>query len=376
MPWFQLTPSIADYEFWKWERFNGVRLVAKWPHPNTVRIDPRFRIMHSRPELIPQASRWGVVYYERTLDYDPLLEDRNGIGWFDFETRGDNHIGVSTGPDKNLYSLEIDVESFDVLPFLNGPGVRMDILATHPSFGEQHQTGEWLDDPAQIHWRYNMNTNFWHGSGRWTHFEADPGWPSDLEFDIWAVNECYPFVQTPVGMASMNGTDAYIELDHFILQDSGPSFFEADLRLRQDDWNSFLAPQAASTNIAIVQGEGAYGSRRLDLPDLPAFDVWFKYRIEFEWSSGLQLNYKAWIDDVLQDEITGNRVTTFFDRIGVRTWFTTPIWGNFDIKNLLFKRGSFASPITVLDMPLIENALDRGPDANHGTTFNMDLPSV
>jgi hypothetical protein len=47
-----------------------------------------------------------------------------------------------------------------------------------------------------------------------------------------------------------------------------------------------------------------------------------------------------------------------------------------DIRDLKIETGTPGDYETLLDMPLRTNALDIGPNENHGTTFNMDLPSV
>jgi hypothetical protein len=376
VPWFPDPPSIADYEFWKWERSLGVRLVGKWPHPNTPRIDCRFRLAHSRPTLIPQASRWGIVYYERTLDYDPLFPEKNGIGWFDFEARDINHIGVTTGPDGNGFDFEINIKAFDELPFFGVPGVEFDCVITHDTFGEMHQTGEWLDDDQEIPWRYNMNTNFWHGAGRWVHFEADPGWPDDLEVDIWAVNECYPFKETPVGQAAMNGTDSYIALDHDLVNVNQDFIIEAEIRLH--DTTTFwplLGVEGAGGFCGMNNSNLIFGFINRLTSWTPVLDTWFKWRLEFEQDA--ILTYKLFIDDVEVLERTTNRQQVQFNTVGVyRHNVAGTIWANMDVRFLKFLTGETPSTTVAIDMPLQENAVDNGPDENHGTTFNMPLPSV
>lgn len=376
MPWYEPAPSIEDLDFWKIEGGTLFHQVSQWPHPNTPRVNCRFRVKGSRPTLIPLASRWGFFSTDGFTPYNPLTPPYAIFGWSDAEVRADNHIGFTIPESPDGWAVDVNIKGKDVLDAEGGPGIELEQVTTHTTFGQLRTVSEWPLSFGSSSFRYNQNTWFLRPNPTWTIYENSQNWPQFWDPWIFAVDECYPFKLTPVGMAAMNGTDAYIALDQQIPLEGGPSFFEADVRLRQTDWNPFLAPAVQQSQIAILGTDGTYGARRLDLPDLPAFDVWFKYRIEFEWSSGLQLNYKAWIDDVLQDELTGARVFIRARNIGVRTHSGTPVWGDFDIKNLLFKRGSFASPVTILDMPLIENALDLGPSANHGTTFNMALPSV
>ena len=71
-----------------------------------------------------------------------------------------------------------------------------------------------------------------------------------------------------------------------------------------------------------------------------------------------------------------NRQNVLFNNLGVfRHNDPGVIWGDFDMRLLKLQTGPPGNLVTVLDMPLIENALDLSVNANHGTTFNMDLPS-
>jgi hypothetical protein len=331
---------------------------------------------YTEPAFIPVASRWGLYYFP----IGEIWDDGNGVdnaaGWFDMEIIGENHIHGSLPVNAHGYGMDIVIKTVEDLPIHSQPGIEIAIDITRPSLPLLRQRGEYVAQGATQPMDWNQDTN---------HFPIGPGWiwlDETFPFEgvtvvqIFGVSECYLFPEEDVGMASMNGVDAYIELDQAIAIDGGPFFFEADVRIRQDDFNAFLAPHSQNSVLGTLNEEGVYSSRRLELPDWPGFDVWFKYRLEFEWSNGLQLNYKAWIDDVVQDELTNPRVFLGFTAIGVRRLAGPAVWGDFDIKNLVFKRGSFSSPVVVLDMPLKKNALDIGPNSNHGTTFNMDLPSV
>ena len=103
-------------------------------------------------------------------------------------------------------------------------------------------------------------------------------------------------------------------------------------------------------------------------------NVWFKFRFERGWNNPTPLQANVYIDDVLVADWT---ITTLpvgrFHILGAHPFNSQ--WGDFDMRNLKFYHGTLATPQLVLDMPLIENALDLSPEANHGTTFNMDLPS-
>jgi len=239
-----------------------------------------------------------------------------------------------------------------------------------------HQTGEWADDDTQIHWRYNMNTNFWHGLGRWVHFEADPAWPFDLEIDIWAVNECFPFVQSDVGFAAMNGTDAYIALTRPIAQTNNPFVVQADIQ-----WNSvteqpfFGIGGTGGFGGMRVNDDMTWGNLRRPTTFTPTLGQWYAWRLEFEQNG--QLRYDMFIDGGnIWGQVT-NRQFLNFNRLGVyKQGVGGALWSDILMRDLKWFTGAAPSTFVELDMPLRANALDLSVGANHGTTFNMDLPSV
>jgi hypothetical protein len=331
---------------------------------------------HTNPTVIPVASRYGVMYTEKGDDYDDSKPDRNGFGWFDFEVRGDNHIGVTTGPNADDYSFEIDIKSEDELDVLSGPGISKKTTVSHPSFGDIEQHGEWGIGVEQINWQHNMSTNFWHGGGRWTHYEADPGWPFDLEIDVFASDECYLFPQTPVGMAAFNGSDAYIALDHDITGFDLDFVIDVDVRLNDSStWWPVFGRAGLGGFIGMDGADLIFGALRKTTTWTPVDDEWFNWRLEFEQPD--QLKLQLFINDTLVATSTISRFNTPINRIGVyKQGVGGSLWADGDFKNLKVLLGDYPSTDVELDMPLIENALDAGPSENHGTTFNMDLPSV
>jgi hypothetical protein len=192
------------------------------------------------------------------------------------------------------------------------------------------------------------------------------------------MSECYVFPAPPPaeGFASFNGVDARIDLDHGTFLHQNAFRVEADVRIRDE----ILVPILGDKDQAFYWGrDDAHGHWRTATfinISWPANDVWFNYRLEFEWESGDALRYELFIDDVEVFSALAGRGFTRWDVLGVRSFDGTPEWGDFDMKNLKYWTGSFASPVLRLDMPLIDNALDLSPDENHGTTFNMALPST
>jgi hypothetical protein len=176
--------------------------------------------------------------------------------------------------------------------------------------------------------------------------------------------------------AEFNGVDAYIELDHALSNTNAPMIFEADIKFNTIQENPFFG----------VGSTGGFGGFRDDhdftwislRPD-PTFDAtvgqWYKVRFEFEQRA--QLSYDLFIDDVNVWAATQSRQHTAFNRLGVyKQGVSGTLWADLSMKNLKWWSGAAPSTDLILDMPLIDNALDLSDDENHGTTFNMDLPST
>jgi hypothetical protein len=118
-----------------------------------------------------------------------------------------------------------------------------------------------------------------------------------------------------------------------------------------------------------------YGGTRRSSTWTPVDDVWFNWRMEFEQDIGLTM--KVFIDDVEVSNFATNRMNVPINRIGVyKQGDPGAFWTDGAFKNMKLWMGDPPSTDVELDMPLSENALDFGPKSNHGTTFNMPLPSV
>lgn len=377
MPWLDFD-DLGDFL-----AFKAAGKASKWPRPNTKRIKCAFRMVHGEGLPFPRPGRFVCMM---TSVPGPLggrvypAIDMDESGEFTLHgTSGINDDGRSVELDI-IQHLEADFGGSDV------PGIEYHFVFKKIDEDDFNWTWYWeSESPSGVRVEVPMmvnvdNVSLLHVVVKDEPSPPDPSWPTPSgadEFFWYPMSECYDLTDLsfPRG-AEFNGTDAYIALDHNIPAYGGPWFFEADVRLRdQDDFNPMLAPQSQNSVLGIKDEEAVYSASRLDLPDFPGFDVWFKFRLEFEWSSGLQLRYEAWIDDMLQESKVGSRVFLQYDNLGVRNLGGTPVWGNFDLKNLIYKRGTFASPDLFLDMPLLENALDLSPEENHGTTFNMPLES-
>lgn len=376
MPWIEPPPTVEEKEFWEFTKGTFFHFVAKWPHPNTPRIDCRFRVKNARPTLIPLASRWGFYSSDGFLTWTPLNPPYNLFGWWDAEVRADNRIGFTSEVSPTGWLLDVNIRGLDDLEFLGGPGIEIEHVTTHPTFGSSRKVSEWPVELGIPRFWYNQNTNFFRTNPTWTITEESQNWPQAWNPWIFAVDECYPFKPFPVGMAAMNGTDSYISLDHNIPRLDVPFKISADIRLHNvtSFWPLFGLDNSGGFT-GMDEDDTIFGFLRIGTTWVPVLDVWFNWRFEFEQVS--QLNYRTFIDDVQVDESTFGRQFSHRNMLGVyKHGVSGTIWADMDVKNLKLTIGDVPSTNVVLDMPLIDNALDLSPDANHGTTFGMDLPSV
>jgi hypothetical protein len=117
------------------------------------------------------------------------------------------------------------------------------------------------------------------------------------------------------------------------------------------------------------------GALRLDTSFTPNLGQWYNWRLEFEQRA--QLSYDLLIDGQNVMARTTNRQSLPFNVIGAyKRGIPGTLWSDVNMRNVKWFTGDAPSTDVELDMPLFENALDLGPNENHGTTFNMELPSI
>lgn len=358
--------------------------IALWPAPNTARVNRFMRMKNMLPNCHPAAGR---IFVEMLPTQVPPQVLRAIVTidnfaendcWGETEADADGRkIKVSIRSDDDfvdnqgthwsgiVYAFEYSRTGFDWWrrSFIDADGGHTSQSARFPSFVH--------------HDSFNRFGGFLDEFGG-----PNPDWGFTVFQQVAAssVSQCWTPPGAALGplggFAEFNGVDAYISLDHNTINHNGPHFLEAELRMNARGIQTIMGRQTSASVWGFDGFDGRWSNQTFGALPLPPLNVWFKYRQEFEWSSGLQLRYEIFIDDVLEHAQTSGRINTFWQNLGVRRRQTAPVWGDFDLKNLKYHTGSFASPIVRLDMPLQINALDSGPDANHGTTFNMALPSV
>lgn len=192
------------------------------------------------------------------------------------------------------------------------------------------------------------------------------------------MSECYNIEGSPpvIDMASYNGVDARIQLDHKTTLIGGSFSMSGEIFLRTDFTAWLLTTTTSVVGFTGFSNGLAHWRTNNGIisPPLP-LNEWFNFRFEREWTVPSGNQYRVFVNDVQVALFGGPNFALEFDEMGARTSLTPDQWGDYDIRNFLLQRGSFASPITVLDMSMNGNACDAGPDSNNGTTFNMPLPS-
>lgn len=377
MPWLN-DDGRANYDSLAFR--NGVAL---WPHPNTTRINPFFRLGIGDGLPYPRASR----YIFLIQPYFPVDETFYS-GWIDLVAIAENSfIGDSgTDPDGRKMTLEM-WEVWDPAD-PDDPLNRWVLKMTYERAGF-----------TPFSWEYSWYVNAFGfdpaplslaiGGGSIFPWVASIDWVSAAVND-WSANPPRNYywiaTQTECGVpgevipdlqpfARFNGIDSYIALSSQTNSLSEPWEIEADLYLRDADQNFLLSNTGSGASyVRLHQNKFWWGNAPVVLNPVYPLDEWFHLRATRDWD--FAGNYvRVWVNAVLVGFVQTANLSKAFNRLGA--FFNNPntIWGNFDMKNLLLREGGPSSPVTRLDMPLLVNACDIGPASIKGTTFNMDLPS-
>ena len=376
MTWLDPNPSEEQLDFWQFKPTPGVHKVSWWPRPNSTRINCLFRVKHTLPELIPIAARYGFYYHEQFKDWDMDDSSLNQFGTWEADAIEPNHVRLTTGENAEGFSVVIDIEGVEVTPNEELPGVVCTVVITHATFGLQTAVGEYSVIPTRQNWFHNQNTSTELPAGGWL-YTNDETWTIPVLVPVlFGVSDCYEFPLLPPGMASFNGTDAYIQLGDLGSFPFNPFRISCEVRLNQtaNHW-PVLGRDGAGGFCGMRDDNIVFGSFEIDTSWTPVADEWVTWVLEFEWPD--QLKYKLAIAGTEVWNSVQVRQNFPMDTIGVyKHGVPGTLWADLDMRDLKIETGSPSSPVVLLDMPLRVNALDLGPQANHGTTFNMLLPSV
>lgn len=377
MGWLDYEPQAIDFQYWCMQPESSTHRVSLWPQPNSTRVDARYRMQWGK-DCLPSAQRFMVRNRLFGVPPPPLPANVDLWAWLDLLPISGGHIEGILPANPDGIVLRMSVQSFDTLPSSGVKGVRVEIEQSIVGFGSLLYWEEYWHGEFETQWTPTAEN--WVSGGNVQGFVVDPLWPYNVNQQRYqSASECYDFPRQSIEVqdfARFNGVDAYIALDHLTISNSGPFFAEADVRTFARIANPIMGISTANSGWQSILENLFWGPSTVAVNDLPADGTFYKLRTEFEWELGTQLTYQTFVDDVLVHQVTTNRNALRFDQLGKRNSGGSAVFGHFDMRNLTYKTGTFAAPIVRLAMPLQINALDSGPDANHGTTFNMELPSV
>ena len=210
--------------------------------------------------------------------------------------------------------------------------------------------------------------------------DVSPQWPWSAGGGVtWnSVSDCYDFQMAGPGFAEFNGVDAKIELDHNVPLD-GRQFeylFSARFRADSNQYPFGTDPGGPFSGRHFTQWfHGQSPSPPLNPPIL--VDTWQDFRLTFDGLANPD-SMKLFIDAV-EAGAWGQQSQFFggYNRLGVAGNFASLFFWDGDLRDVKLTMDKGGPNETVqLDMPLRDNARDLSPDENHGTTFNMPLPSL
>lgn len=377
--WFAELPTDDERAWWKVAP-GTLPVLSKWPHPNSKRVNAGFRLT-MEPDFFPYSSRYFIDWK----------------GWIDSPGQGDPDIQRSVWLDLNVITngvyifggaprdpvtnafLNFSIKEVDNLPTFSGPGRDMVFVLFDTPQRQTRVTYEFSDvGGGGLRWNANHGNSVIRGGTNFT----GPAWPwDDNRFEWYPVPECYEFPPPGItiddpGFAEFNGIDSYISLDQALFGFETPYIFDVDIRLH--DTTGFWPMMGREATGAF------YGMDDNDIINCiglfpttwtPILDTWFHFRYEFEQTG--QLQHQLFIDQISVFNSPAVRMFCPWENLGVYKHNNPDvIWMNGDMRNLKIWQGAAPSTDVILDMPLILNATDHGPLGNHGTTFNMRLPSV
>jgi len=377
MPWFD--PQPLPEQLLYWGIIGQKHLVSKWPQPNNPRVNSWFR-MYATVGNFPMPGR--VPFQWQSFSQDPPNPPPviNRWGWVQMEAIAPMHVRGLSGLDPVTGAeMEVNIEYFDSMPVSGFRGVE---LKHTVSIGAEFsvRSYEFRDVPPNVFkWDYNQ---FQSEPVTFLNFGTDSaGWPyASTAIQSCAVSDCYDFPPPPTGpnpgYAVFNDVDAYIALTNNTPSIAGRWRIQADVRYHSLPQNWILCHSNLVNNIAGTGDPNAW-YRSNNGPINPQFplDVWLNFSFEREWRVPTGNRFQLFINDQERANFGGVNFALVFNRLGGDRGTVPRQFGDFDMRNLLVQTNNAGMLNTILDMPLINNACDEGPLANHGTAFNMGLPS-
>lgn len=377
MPWL-VTDGRANYDAKAFR--HGV---AQWPHPNTERINPFYRLGVGEGLPFPRASR----YLFLIQPYYPGDETFFSC-YIDLVATAENTFTGDSGVDPD--GRKISLNMFEVWDPLNptDPANSWHMEITYERAGFTPFTWVWRWDVNFLGFdlapmAFSLGGPFtfpWDVQSDWTSGPVNDWSASPTKNHLWwaTQSECGDpgVIQPDEPFALFNGIDSYIHWTPNIGPLASSFLISGEVYLRSAVRAWVLTHSTSTTTIFGFQAGLCHwrSNNGLITPALP-LDEWFEFEFEREWLFPTGNRYRLRINGVERANFNGPNYSLSFDESGVRHGVSPTQWSNFDLRNLVILTGSPASPIVELDAPLFFDACDSGPNAIKGETFNMDLPS-
>lgn len=347
--------------------------VGRFPHPNTLRTDGRYRHRHTSP--------WSATAHRRlfcwTLDesLDPLRDpDWSLFGHWDVTALDENTLVANVIENEFGWKSNIQIKSFDSLPVNGTAGIEWLMTLTHTANGDEVTVTREFEKDVNP-WRWDTDAAPVTGPPLTETRTPDFPYAASKAFD-WAMSDCFPFTRAapaPIEFAEFNSTDASILFDAFTNTTTQRIQLEFDVRIHPGSTSVILGRGVNTTrNVKLAVGNIVWRTSVIPIvPDLP-LDVWHTIRLEFNWNDP-GTNWKVYVDGLLRGVNASSGATSqFFNTMGRRGNFYE---GVFDMKNLTLQDTDPAAPRLLLSTELRFDACDIGEKSLKGTTENMFLPS-
>lgn len=357
------------------------RLISLWPQPNTARVDARFRMIRSNPYCWPRA----VQHFVRIK---PLKGTPNTIynGYLHVVVDTPDRFFGTTGLGPDGYEIELEIIQHDALvhPVYGTHGVEFIFTYKHTGFPDFFAAWYYASDgPLAVMNFLPAQFQAFTPSGGWLQFRTswdefvNTDWTEDIMrggWEWWTLSECWE-IEPPApagGDADLNGVDSDIIFDARTDWNGARYYLEFDIRNREDIGIVVLGKTFNTTQYFGFTGEYAFWNGYLTwMGEILTLDTWIHIRFEWAWTAE-DSTYRVFWDGAPKGTKVGALRFNQFDTIGKKG---PAFVGNYQLKNLFYATGEPGSEITLLDMPLIVDACDAGPDLIKGTTTNMVLPS-
>lgn len=379
MPWFDIRPTSAQTDYWRVTPNEVTQHISDWPATNSKRVNALYRLRYMRNDAIfPSASRFYLEFDTGGPKSGGLPLLHQNWGWMDVEPDGEDHLVGTAGLDLLGFNASIDITAMESLPVAATPGILDKYRITEPLGGWFEITYEHPRDSVSSWWVPRMSEP---ALGTGTTVTTDElNWPYDTLAAAQrrnTVSECYSFPFPPGGgFARFNGSNAWIELTNLTPNVAGTWQWQADIFIRSRNGAWIMAHQTSgSSRTGYNITNGNWVTANVATTPIAPLNTWFQLRMEREWSVPTGNHMKVFFDGVQVGSTLRPNFQTQFNTLGGNRPGTPPFqFGDFDMKNLLFRIGGPSSPSTILDMPLVDNTCDLGPLENHGIPHNMLLP--